>query len=230
VTTDTAVDGVDRVDAADAPLTRRRVGPPLPVLALFVAALCFLAAAIGWWIGRPGEPPADDVSVGFLDDMTYHHQQAIVLSFAYLEGAPTDWFLAHTAREIVRLQSYEVGIMQDRLRENGGTGSPDVAMEWMDMSTEPAAMPGLASDADIEALRGARGDVADELFSRLMILHHAGGIEMADWAADRAGDGWVRDLATRMARLQRTEVSEMAADRAGDGYDAVDTSVVGHDH
>jgi uncharacterized protein (DUF305 family) len=214
-------------DRVDAPVRR---GPPWPVVVVFVLALCFLAGVIGWRIGRPGEPPADAVSVGFLDDMTYHHQQALVLSFAYLEGAPADWFLAHTAREIVRLQSYEIGIMQDRLAANGETGSPDVAMDWMGMPSAPAAMPGLASDADIATLRTARGAEADELFSRLMILHHAGGIQMADYAVEHADDPWVRSLAARMATLQRTEVGEMGADRVGDGFDPVDTSVVAHDH
>lgn len=198
------------------------------MLVVFVAALCFLAGVIGWRIGRPSDPPADAVSVGFLDDMTYHHEQALVLSFSYLEGAPTDWFLRHTAEEIVRMQSYEIGVMQDRLRENGGEGTPEVAMDWMGMPSAPAAMPGLATDDQIVELRAARGSDADELFSRLMILHHAGGIHMADDAAERADDSFVRELASRMAGLQRTEVSEMSADRAADGYDPVDTAVIGH--
>ncbi|HEX5614509.1 MAG TPA: DUF305 domain-containing protein [Acidimicrobiia bacterium] len=220
------VDGIVETPVADEPVTR--TGPPLPVLVVFVAALCFVAGVIGWRIGRPGDPPADAVSVGFLDDMTYHHEQALVLSFAYLEGAPTDWFLRHTAEEIVRVQSYEIGVMQERLRENGGTGSPDIAMDWMGMPSAPAEMPGLATDAEIVALRGARGAEADELFSRLMILHHAGGIHMADDANERADDGFVRELAARMAGLQRTEVAEMSADRVEQGFAPVDTDAIAH--
>jgi uncharacterized protein (DUF305 family) len=203
---------------------------PRAAIAAFVVALCFLAGVVGWRIGRSDPPPADDVSVGFLDDMGYHHQQALVLSFAYLEGDPSDWFLAHTAREIVQQQSYELGIMNDRLQASASTGSPETAMDWMGMKLAPADMPGLASDDDIAALRDARGEEADELFSRLMMLHHAAGIDMADAAAADADDPFVRELAARMAEFQRIEIREMAAERAEQGMPEVDLSTVTHAH
>ena len=40
-------------------------------------------------------------------------------------------------------------------------------------------MPGMASEAQMDELRAARGVEAERLFLKLMIAHHQGGIEMA---------------------------------------------------
>ena len=74
-------------------------------------------------------------------------------------------------------------------------------------------MPGLASEAELAALREASGEAADALFVALMQDHHRAGVAMAEAAAERASDPWVRELAERMARNHAIEINEMDAAR-----------------
>jgi uncharacterized protein (DUF305 family) len=185
-------------------------GPrPWQVVALGVA-LCFLAGVIGWWIAQPDDPSFNPVDVGFLSDMETHHRGAIELGFTYL-GREHDSLVGHFAREIVLGQSQELAVMNSLLGETGSPASTsdDVAMEWMGHAVAPAQMPGMASDADVEELRAAQGLDADDRFTRLMIVHHAAGVTMAQYAAEHGENAKVRQLAASMARVQRTEIIEM---------------------
>jgi uncharacterized protein (DUF305 family) len=47
------------------------------------------------------------------------------------------------------------------------------------------------------------------LFLTLMIDHHRGGVHMASYAAEHAGDEDVRQLAARIARNQEMEIEEL---------------------
>ena len=65
----------------------RRILPATPAqYVVGVAALIFLAGAIGYVIGvRDGDAPAANTAdVGFLYDMTAHHEQAVTLSMLEL--------------------------------------------------------------------------------------------------------------------------------------------------
>lgn len=77
--------------------------------------------------------------------------------------------------------------------------------------------PGMAMPAELDAQRSARGRQADALFIERMIEHHAGAVHMAAYAEDRAEDEQVRELATRIARNQRQEISELEAARTRAG-------------
>lgn len=183
------------------------------------AAVLFLAVAAGYFLGsRAARPPtADSVEVGFLNDMIAHHEQAIQLANDELtRGAePT---IKTFAREIVLFQSYEIGVMERQLEQWGySRGRQDVAMAWMGKGVDVDEMPGLATSAEVDALASASGRDTDALFVALMRDHHAGGVHMASAAAERARDRFVRELAERMARNQRAEITELARarDRAG---------------
>lgn len=198
-------------------------------LAGLVGAFAFLGAAVIYFVMEreerpPGESSAD---VGFLQDMLDHHEQALTLSVWELQKGTTP--AAQTfAREVLQQQSWEMGQMQRQLDEWGYARQDrsEMAMGWMGMATAPDEMPGLASDAELEALREAEGAEADALFLALMQDHHRGGASMAAAAAEQASDPWVRDLAQRMARNQTIEINEMQAartradlDPAPDGYE-----------
>src|SRR3546814_20543892 len=105
-----------------------------------------------------------------------------------------------------------MGQMQRQLDEWGYARQDrsEMAMEWMGMTTAPGEMPGLASDAELKALREAEGAEADALLIALMQDHHRGGVSMAAAAAEQASEPWVRDLAHRRARhhTARTGVVE----------------------
>jgi len=84
-------------------------------------------------------------------------------------------------------------------------------------------MPGLATTDQITQLGAARELAADDLFSELMIRHHAAGVAMADEAAALGTNATVARLARAMARVQRQEMSAMNAARATLGLAAVST-------
>ena len=191
---------------------------PAQAIAL-VVALLFLAGVVGYAIGRPKHPRTNDADIGFLEDMTAHHEQAIAMSFTFLQNAGSDDpLLVHTAQGIVRVQSAEIRVMNELLQDWDEDGDPDVAMEWMDQPVAQNAMPGLATSSDLRLLDTATGRVAEELYSRLIIRHHQGGADMAEAAADLAASGEVRELASKMAKSQRAEILELETRRRDLGF------------
>ena len=198
---------------------------------LFVMALLFLAGAVGYAVGsRESAPGRGSVDVGFLYDMIGHHEQAVSLSKQELVngGEPR---IKSFAEEILFFQGYEMGLMTQQLRSWGHRRDqpPERAMTWMGHGVVLEDMPGMASEAERTALAERQGRDADAMFLALMIDHHAGGVHMADQAAQRAGTAFVRELAERVARQQRIEIAEMRAarDRLGlpadpPGYDPDD--------
>ena len=190
-------------------------------------ALCFLAGVIGWWIAQPDDPSFNRVDVGFLSDMETHHRGAIELSFTYL-GREHDSLVGHFAREIVLGQSQELAVMNSLLDQAGNQPSTadDVAMEWMGHPVPPAQMPGMANDADVEALRAAQGLEADDRFTRLMIVHHAAGAAMGRYAAEHGENAKVKELASALAKVQLTEITEMNNRRVELGLEPVSDAAI----
>lgn len=184
-------------------------------IAAVVAALCFVSAA-GTYAWTQRRTPGNAVDRGFLFDMATHHEQALALANLELTRAGTDPRVQVFAREVLTAQSYELGLIDRHLAERGLTREdrPPTAMEWMGMGSAPAAMPGMATRAQLDALAAARGRDADALFLTLLEDHHQGGIHMAEGAATLGQDDEVRALARRIARNQRLEVQELEATRA----------------
>ena len=155
--------------------------------------------------------------------MIVHHNGAVALGFDYLPREH-DPVVGHFAREIVSTQSAEMAVMSLLLADAGNPAiaNDDVAMEWMEEPVDAHDMPGLASDADFDELRATTGVSADDVFTRLMIRHHAAGIAMANRAAEMGENPRVRRLALTMARVQRREVADMNRRRALLGLALVD--------
>jgi len=189
-----------------------------PRVVAVVAASAWLAGAVGWFVAQDRPPGPGSVDAGFYLDMSAHHEQGVQLALIELAKGedPTVRGFAH---EIVIFQQYELGRMDEQLREWGlGRGDrQDQAMGWMGMPLPLQAMPGLATPAQIAALQSADGAAADALFLELMAEHHRGAVHMAAYAADRATSPRVRDLAQRMARNQGIEINEFrqTAERLG---------------
>jgi uncharacterized protein (DUF305 family) len=183
-----------------------------------VLALCALSATLGFVVGSGRPPGRGSVDVGFLLDMSVHHEQGTALANLDLINGATEDVQVH-AREILRDQSYEIGLMQFQLGEWGVAREEagPRAMGWMGMDLPLREMPGMASEEQLELLRAARGRDADRLFLELIVAHHQGAIHMASYAADHAGDEDVRRLAARIERNQRLEIEELdaAGARAG---------------
>lgn len=197
---------------------------PLSRVQAVVLAVCVacLAGSLGFAVAVLQDRPPQDgsVDVGFLRDMIAHHEQAIELS-QYQLADGTEPIISVFAREVLQRQSYEIGLMEATLRHWGHDSDPgETAMGWMGHHDMPVgAMPGLATQEEMDVLANAEGRAVDALFVRLMQDHHRGGIDMAEEAASRGASRAVREMAATMASMQRGEVAEMEAARQRIGLD-----------
>ena len=217
----------DDVDAPDRDPRPRHRPAPWQVVVL-VVALCFLAGVIGWWINQPDEQSFSKVDIGFLTDMETHHNGAINMSFDYLDRSH-DPVVKHFAQEIISSQSQELAAMNSYLNQAGGAdvaGDGSVAMAWMDHPVRPADMPGMPTKAELAELDESSGLAADDLFTHLMIRHHAGGVGMAEYAAEHGENAGVRNLARTMAKVQRTEIAEINSRRVAIGLAPIPRSEI----
>jgi len=190
-----------------------------------VALAVVVSVGLTLFFTQDDDPSFNDVDVGFLTDMTTHHQGAITLGFEYLPGESDD-VIGHTAREVILAQSQEIATMNNLLSQAGDdadqVANDDVAMEWMGHAVEPVDMPGMATATELEELAAATGIEADDLFSRLMIAHHAAGAEMAEYAAEHGENETVRSFARKVAEIQRLEIGELNERRVAIGLEPVE--------
>jgi uncharacterized protein (DUF305 family) len=214
-----------------APREARWIRPVLAVVA--VVGLLLLGAAGGLLVGIPGStapavPATDSVDVGFSQDMTVHHQQAVTMG-SWARDHTTDPIVHQLAADIEATQTAQIGRMQGWLELWNAPSLPVGGhMAWMSEPSHthtPAApaggvasMPGMANEEELAALRAATGPELDVLFLQLMLRHHQGGAGMAEYTAERAGLPQVRNLATQMLRSQSTEsdyMRQLLAERGG---------------
>jgi uncharacterized protein (DUF305 family) len=79
-------------------------------------------------------------------------------------------------------------------------------------------MPGMATEDELAELRSLSGTAFDVEFLRLMIRHHQGGLEMAQYTAEHGELPAVMRLARTIAETQSAEtttMSDMLAARGG---------------
>lgn len=184
---------------------------PVNIILLLVAVLV-LAGTGGFVLGeRNAVPDPNETDIGFLQDMRAHHEQAVAMAFAFLAKPGVDPNLQTVAYEIVQGQQLEIGRMIQLLRDYGKPEANEsgIGMAWMHQPVPLDRMPGLASEADLDALELTTGDDANALFSRLMIAHHEGGITMAEYANTHADTSEVKDFAAGIINGQRSEISEL---------------------
>lgn len=159
-------------------------------------------------------PPVEPVAADFryVESMIGHHRQALEM---------TELAAAHATGERVRAladrifdaQGPEIDMMNRWLVEHG---KPPVAEGGGHgghggHGGTTHAMPGMASEADLERLAGARGADFDRLFLRLMIAHHEGALVMAREAQNAAADVRVQEMADDVIATQAAEIAKMRA-------------------
>ena len=209
------------------PPTARNASPtrriPVLVLGLLVAAV--IGAVLGHVLTAPG-PAADTrpgpVDIGFSQDMSTHHAQAVLMaSLADSRAGPA---VTAIANSILIDQSQELGAMRGWLGLWGEPLQTTVPMAWMATGgpTAPAgppdgamtaggSMPGMASPEELATLWGKSGNDFDVMFMQLMIRHHQGGQIMAGYAASHATLDVVRHAAATMQFEQAEEIGSMRA-------------------
>jgi len=208
-----------------------QAGIPLRRVVAVVLVALFFGGAVGFFVASDRPPGADSVDVGFYRDMTAHHDQAIQLAAIELRNGENT-VVKGFAQEIILSQRWENGRMYEQLLDWGASTAPaETAMAWMGMPVPAKAMPGLATDDQVAALRDAKGAEADALFLDLMAEHHRGGAQMAAYAARNADNADVRDLARVMERNQSIEIAEFrqTAERFGFDIDIAPYDAAGSD-
>ena len=221
------------VEAPPTPPVERR-GWARPLIAVLAAVgLLLFGAAAGLLIRLPGSsatstPTADSVDVGFAQDMSVHHQQAVQMA-SWERDHTTDPALKQLAFDIETTQLQQIGRMQGWLGLWGMASDPPGGkhMAWMaspDHSHSAMAtggvdsMPGMATSDQLRALRAASGDQMDVLFLQLMLRHHEGGVIMLQYASEHASVPEVRNLAAQMLSAQSSEseyLKQLLAARGG---------------
>jgi uncharacterized protein (DUF305 family) len=212
-----------------------RQGWARPLIAvLAVVGLLLLGAAAGLLIGLPGSsstsvPGADSVDVGFAQDMSEHHQQAVEMA-SWERDHTADPTLKQLAFDIETTQLQQIGQMQGWLALWGAaTDAPGGKhMAWMasdshahgtaSASSGVDTMPGMATSDQLRTLRAASGQQLDVQFLQLMLRHHEGGVIMLQHAAERASVPQVRNLAAQMLSAQTSEseyMKQLLAARGG---------------
>ncbi|HWD01515.1 MAG TPA: DUF305 domain-containing protein [Amycolatopsis sp.] len=192
-------------------------------------AVLLIGAAIGVFATRltdgsdtaTATPGAGSVEVGFAQDMSTHHLQAVTMA-SWARDHTTDPEVKQLAFDIESTQTEQVGRMKGWLMLWGqpeqSTGAP---MAWM---TEPmghgmhmsagsaadgAVMPGMATDADLAKLRSLTGKAMDVDFLQLMLRHHEGGTAMAEYAQQHSNVPAVKALCQSMLTSQGAEMDQM---------------------
>ncbi|QRY62913.1 DUF305 domain-containing protein [Gordonia sp. PDNC005] len=203
-------------------MTRRAMTAACAVGVAVLLVIAGLFAGIAWenhrTEARSHEPRL--VDVGFAQDMSTHHDQAILMAQTLSRDVEAD--VRGLADRIVATQTAEAATMRGWLDWFGEPLTSNEPMSWMHpsehddhgstppMDDDSPPMPGFASSDDLAHLASARGVDAEVWFLRLMIRHHEGGIEMATAAqnSDEAS-GATRRLALAMITEQGDEIGQM---------------------
>lgn len=208
-------------------------GEPRRWLVIVVALV--LIAALGFAVGRFStfgsqatavSPGTNSPEAGFSRDMQAHHAQAIELAMEIYRKTDDDE-LRTLSYDIATSQAAQRGEMYDWLVQWGLPQSGGPMMQWMDAaasghahggagaSGEPLTQEqareamGMASPAEVAALRAATGQESDCQFLTLMIRHHEGAIPMAEAYLELGSDPRALQVAEAMKTGQSAEIDAM---------------------
>ncbi|MEU4667211.1 DUF305 domain-containing protein [Amycolatopsis sp. NPDC023774] len=197
-------------------------GSMLAVLLIGVAIGVFASRLTDGSDAAPATPGAGSVEVGFAQDMSTHHLQAVTMA-NWARDHSTDPEVRQLAFDIESSQTEQVGRMKGWLMLwDQPEQAPGAYMTWM---TEPmghagmqmptsspangAPMPGMATDAEIAKLRSLTGRAMDVDFLQLMLRHHQGGTAMAEYAQDHTSMPAVKALCRSILVSQGAEINQM---------------------
>ena len=211
--------------AAEAPAEPAR-SPLWSRVVIFAAAglaLLLIGGTVGMLLspaddGTERPPGGGSVAVGFAQDMSRHHIQAVTMA-NWAQGHSTDPAIQQLAFDIASTQLEQVGRMRGWLmlwnQPENVVGEP---MAWMNMKgmdhssgggKEGPPMPGMATPEELQRLRTLSGKELDVYFLQLMLRHHKGGVAMAKYAKQHSDVQAVVTLADSMLASQGAEMDLM---------------------
>jgi uncharacterized protein (DUF305 family) len=155
------------------------------------------------WLGR--DPEFDQT---FMRHMSTHHQQGIELASMAAEKAVSP-HLQSLAKLMAASQTGE--------RQSSTTGgrAGSVCRCRICSAQERAIMPGLLDAPQIEHLRTVPSNSFDALFVKLMTIHHAGAVRMADEEFRNGSDPRLRAMAHAIRHEQQGEIALMNCANGG---------------
>ncbi|GAB4586750.1 DUF305 domain-containing protein [Nocardia sp. IFM 10818] len=184
-----------------------------------LAAVTLLALGAGFLLrpllvpeNRSAPPVLTPTEIGFIQDMSLHHQQALFM-VQRLDPA-ADAGIRRLATQIADTQRAEIGTLTGWLRLANASPTNPNPMSWMHGESHAAhgasaVMPGMATLAELDVLSAARGADAETVFLQLMLRHHAGGVTMAKAADELITAGPVKETARAMITSQSQEAGLM---------------------
>ena len=193
--------------------------------AILVAIAAIVAVPLSLFL-LPRTPGDGSPEAGFARDMMAHHEQAVQMALLMTERTD-DEELRAMSLDIVLTQQAQIGQFQGWLSSWGlpvaGTAP---ATAWMGHAGMER-MPGMATPEQVNTLRSAKGAVAEELFLRLMIAHHQGGVDMAKAILGRTNRPEVRRIAEAIVSSQTAEIEAMKAILRRKGFSALNGDEIG---
>jgi len=175
--------------------------PPLLWLALISLLVLVSLPATLYWRHRP--PDEGSPAVTFARDMAAHHGQAVEMALLARERS-TDAELRQLALDIMLSQQAQIGQIQGWLAVWGlPLAGPQPPMAGH------AAMLGMATQQEVNALQTLPVAEAEVSFLQLMTRHHQGGVAMAAEALRQTRRPEVVRLATTIVQAQQSEMAYM---------------------
>ncbi|SFO93862.1 Uncharacterized conserved protein, DUF305 family [Amycolatopsis arida] len=217
-------------DDAGAAGTRPPAWSRVVIIGAATLAVLLVGATVGMLLTQtlrdepPPSPGAGSVEVGFAQDMSVHHLQAVTMA-NWARDHSEDRRVRQLAFDIASTQLEQIGRMKGWLMlwdqpelpvgdhmawmaEPGGHDHGAPAASEADAGSR-VPMPGMATNEELTRLRSLSGTELDVYFLQLMLRHHQGGTEMARYARDHATVPAVVTLASSMLRTQGPEADLM---------------------
>ncbi|WP_078067624.1 DUF305 domain-containing protein [Streptomyces jeddahensis] len=138
----------------------------------------------------------------YVQMMITHHEQALEMTALAPTRAASSQVKGLASR-IAAGQAPEINAMKGWLKTNGGSDQPQ------DQGHDHAAMPGMATQAQMKELRAAKGKEFDELFLKLMITHHDGAVAMATDLLAQGNNIQIEEMANDVIAQQTSEINRM---------------------
>ncbi|MDN3253127.1 DUF305 domain-containing protein [Streptomyces sp. MA25(2023)] len=151
---------------------------------------------------RADDDSPNSADVSYARMMIQHHAQALEMTELVPEQAESGQ-VKKLAERISAAQGPEIQAMRGWLKTHGEKETGD------GHAHDHAAMPGMATEAQLEKLRKARGKAFDQLFLTLMITHHEGAISMATDVKSQGNNVQVEEMADDVVAQQTSEISRM---------------------
>ena len=159
----------------------------------------------------------NQADVGFAQDMSVHHQQAVEMSYLIRERTNNEE-LKNFAFDIINTQTTQRGMMFGWLEFWGESMTNTKPMAWMGETEHDqhqghgnvdSLMMGMATKEEMESFRNKSGREAEKLFLELMTRHHVGGVMMAEGLLVAGTNPSLLRLAQAMVDGQQAEIEYM---------------------